>query len=58
MEIYLAFIFYAAVEIELDQISLSAPEGETVEVCAHLATGELEREVEVVLSSKSGTATG
>ena len=48
----------AEVEIGLEETAYTTPEDGTVEVCARVTEGELEREVEVVLSTVEGSATG
>ena len=46
------------IEIEFEEPSYTTPENGTVEVCAHVTSGQLERDVEVVLSTRPGTSTG
>ena len=44
--------------IGLEETSYTTPEGGTVEVCASLLQGQLERNVEVILSTQDGEAIG
>ena len=46
------------VVIEFEEPSYTTPENGTVEVCAHVASGQLERDTKVVLSTRPGTSTG
>lgn len=49
---------YSGIEIGLERTVYTASEGDTVEVCARVVEGELERVVEVALSTVEGSATG
>ena len=44
--------------IGLEETSYTTPESGTVEVCASLLQGQLERNVEVILSTQDGEAIG
>ena len=49
---------FSAVTIGFEQTLFLAEEGDIVEVCARLLMGTLERDVEVVASSRDGSAEG
>ena len=62
MYICLSFIYvisnYKDAVIGLEETSYTTPESGTVEVCASLLQGQLERNAEVVLSTQDGEAIG
>ena len=63
MYLCLSFIYYVISNykdavIGLEETSYTTPESGTVEVCASLLQGQLERNAEVVLSTQDGEAIG
>ena len=52
------FLFLSGVTIGFERTEYSTPENSTVEVCAVIIQGSLEREVTVSVSTAPNTATG
>ena len=54
--IYTMITFPSAITIEFQFVDYTTEEGETVEVCAVILSGSLERETEVVIASSDDSA--